>query len=336
VLAFVYGLVYPANPTSLTLYCASSGPPSLHVCPTGIPVVCTYSQGSPPPGPGCYETPVVNGVPYANFIPPTLSLNPPQLGALPFGAFVADGQIGQPYFYNLYAGMVKGSVWSLSMSVTIVGIGAAAGLLIGVISGYYGGLTDEVLMRITDIFLSIPGILLVIVIVLAGVAVGLSTFSDRIYLMVFAFAIQWWPLYARIVRGQVLVVREQKYVEAARACGARGGRILRKHVIPNSMYPVMVQMSLDVGTIPLTIAGIVFIGFPIIPNPLWPEWGSLSAEGIVSIPSLLQTCQILGTGFCPIPWWQILFPGAALFIFAISVSFVADGLRDALDPRLRR
>jgi peptide/nickel transport system permease protein len=107
--------------------------------------------------------------------------------------------------------------------------------------------------------------------------------------------------------------------------------------MPNSVYPVFVQMSLDVGTVPLLIAAIVYIGFPIFPNVLWPEWGSIAAESTLTLPDLLQNCAILGGGSaCPFPWWQLLFPGLALFLFAISVNFVADGLRDALDPRLRR
>jgi peptide/nickel transport system permease protein len=336
VAAFLYGLVYQGPTTQLDLYCATDGSlPAQSTCPVGNIAVCTYPQGTTSPGPNCYQTPVVNGIPYSNFIPPTVSAT--GLGPLPFGALIQSGQVGSPYFYNLYAGLVKGTDWSLSISVAIVLSGAITGLMVGVVAGFYGGVVDEVLMRLTDIFLSVPQILLVIVVILAGQEVGIQGFDNRIYLMVAAFIATWWPVYARIVRGQVLVVREQKYVEAARASGAGGGRIVRRHVLPNSVYPVFVQMSLDVGTVPLLIAAIVYIGFPIFPNVLWPEWGSIAAESTLTLPSLLQTCAILGGGSaCPFPWWQLLFPGLALFLFAISVNFVADGLRDALDPRLRR
>jgi peptide/nickel transport system permease protein len=131
------------------------------------------------------------------------------------------------------------------------------------------------------------------------------------------------------------VVREQKYVEAARASGAGNGRILRKHVIPNSVFPVFIQMSLDVGTVPLVLAAIAYLGFIIFPAQLIPEWGSVAAASTDVIPSLFQYCSTV-SGACQIPWWQILFPGIALFLFAISVNLLADGLRDALDPRLRR
>jgi len=335
VAAFVYGLVFQGPTTQLNLYCATDGAPSQSTCPAGNISVCTYPQGTTSPGANCYQTPVIDGIPYNNFIPPTMTTT--TLGPLPFGALIQSGQVGTPYFYNLYAGLVKGTDWSLSISVAIVLTGAISGLLIGVIAGFYGGVVDEVLMRLTDIFLSVPQILLVIVVILAGQEIGITGFDNRILLMVGAFIATWWPTYARIVRGQVLVVREQKYVEAARASGASGGRIVRKHVMPNSVYPVFVQMSLDVGTVPLLIAAIVYIGFPIFPNVLWPEWGSIAAESTLTLPDILQECAILGSGSaCPFPWWQLLFPGMALFLFAISVNFVADGLRDALDPRLRR
>ncbi len=335
VFAFIYGVSLPVNNQQLDLWCATGGVSS--TCPGGPHTVCTYPQGTTPPSPGCYVVPVVAGEPYSNFVAPTITLNPPSLGPVPFGAFVAGGQVGTPYFENLFDGLAKGSMWSISIAITIVSIGAVSGTILGSLSGFYGGLLDEGLMRATDIFFSIPGILLVIVVIIAGVELGLTGFNDRILLMISAFAMTSWPIYARIVRGQSLVVREQKYVEAARAAGATNGRLLRKHVLPNSVYPVFVQMSLDVGAFPLNVAALIFIGFPIVPNVLWPEWGSIAAQATVVLPSILLTCNILGSGStCPLPWWQALFPGLALFLFAISVSFVADGLRDAFDPRLRR
>jgi len=326
--AFFYGLAYPASSTQLQEYCLTEGLPPPGDCYAGFPTICTYNAGTSPPVPsGCYATPAE----YPAFVPPTARLSPAQLGPLPFGSLAPSGST--QYVYNLYDGLVKGSVWSLSMSVAIVLSGALLGLLVGCVSGFFGGLIDEVLMRLTDIFLSIPGILLVIVVVIAAANLGVSGFMNRILLVIAAFTVTWWPLYARIVRGQVLVTREQKFVEAARASGAGAGRIIRRHILPNSLYPVFVQISLDVGTVPLLIASIVFIGFTTILPTHLPEWGSIAASSTASLPSILNTCAI---GACVIPWWQILFPGLALFLFAISVNFVADGLRDALDPRLRR
>ena len=296
--------------------------------------VCTYTAGDPTPGPGCYPTPKF----YPSVIPPTLSFAPLGTGPLPFGAMSTVPT--QPYFFNLYDGLLRGADYSLLISVAIVSVGAFAGLLIGAIAGFWGGVIDEVLMRFVDIFLSIPQILFVIIMVsvinasTSNSVFGMSGLETAVFLLIVAFMIVWWPLYARIVRGQVLVVREQKYVEAARASGGSKGRIMLKHIIPNSMYPIFIQMSLDVGTVPLLIGVLVFLGFRIWPYPYFPEWGTISAIATLDVVAFsLPNCQLLT---CSIPWWQLFFPGLALFLFAISVNFLSDGLRDALDPRLRR
>ena len=231
--------------------------------------------------------------------------------------------------------LVKGTVNSIGISVLIVLTGAVTGLFVGALSGYYGGWVDEVVMRITDIFLSIPAILLVIAVIIVGKSSGLVSFNTTLLLIGVAFVIVWWPFYARIVRSQSLVVREQRYVEAAKACGSGNSRIIMRHIIPNSVYPVFVQMSLDVGTIPLLLAAITFIGFVLFPYPLIPEWGSVAAAGASVLTPVFEKCGVKGA-VCTIPWWQIFFPGMAIFFFSLSVNFLADGLRDALDPRLRR
>jgi peptide/nickel transport system permease protein len=328
-LLFVYSFVYPASSLQLQTYEATNGQ-----APTPNPIfpqICTYSLGELPPAPNCYQTPA--GMP--SVIGPTVSLHPATLGPLPFGSLTLNpaGQV----FFNTFDGLVKGTQWSVTISIGVVGLGALVGLFLGVVSGYYGGIVDETIMRTTDVFLSIPGLLLVIII-LATLASSVTSLWDRIALLIGAFVITWWPTYARIVRGQVLVIREQRYVEAAKASGATGGRMLRKHIIPNSMYPVFVQLSLDVGTVPLVIASIVFIGFQVFPYQNFPEWGQITAfsvQGAV-LYSFITACQTSLTGTCSFPWWQFFFPGFTLFLFAISVNFLADGLRDALDPRLRR
>ncbi len=233
---------------------------------------------------------------------------------------------------------MRGSDWSLLISAIVVGSGAAIGLTLGGISGYAGGVVDEVVMRIVDVFLSIPGLLLIIIFVAVlypdfRSIFGLSTANTRLVLLLIGFVVTWWPFYARVVRGQVLVVREQKYVEAARASGARALTILRRHILPNSTYPVWIQVSLDVGTVPLAIATINFLGFQLLPSQYFPEWGALTALSVTDLQGFLTSCQV---GACVIPWWQLAIPGLVVFLYTISLNFLSDGLRDALDPRLRR
>jgi peptide/nickel transport system permease protein len=333
-LAFVYGLTYPASGSNPTQYCASNGPlpvPPTNPCYLHANTVCTYPQGTVSPAPGCYQTPSQ----YPNFIAPTATLT--ATGAFPFGSLVypaANLNANNPFFYDTYSMVVKGTVISITLALVIVSTGAMIGLALGALSGYFGGWIDEVVMRLTDIFLSVPALLLVIGVIIVGKSAGLLDFNVTLVLIAGAFIVVWWPVYARIVRSQALIVREQRYVEAARASGASHGRILRKHIIPNSVYPVFVQMSLDVGSIPLLVASIVFIGFVLFPFPLIPEWGSVAAAGASLLTSIFLNCS--AGAACVIPWWQILFPALAIFFFAISVNFFADGLRDALDPRLRR
>jgi peptide/nickel transport system permease protein len=317
---------YPGPSQSMTLYCGTylSGA-------TNCVKVCTYAAPEPSPGAGCYLVSSFE----KSLVPPTVTLAPFSIGPLPLGSLAPIPTDG--LFYNIAAGLIKGAPWSLGISVAIVGAGALIGVLLGSLAGFHGGLVDEVIMRVTDIFLSIPGLLLVLVLlaVLSTVLGNSLSFLGRVGVLIGAFVVTWWPLYTRLVRGQALVVREQKYVEAARAAGAGSGRILRRHIIPNVTYPVLVQFSLDVGTVPLLLGVIVFLGFPIWPSTPFPEWGTLSAIAVENLETFVLDCATPGIA-CTFPWWQILYPGLTVFLFAISVNFLADGLRDALDPRLRR
>jgi peptide/nickel transport system permease protein len=329
----VYAIFVPISWNAITEYCGTNqanGGPS--TCSLGFPTVCTYPAGSPPPGPNCYQTPVDN----PSDIAPTWTTHPLTDGPLPLGSLTLAPS--SQYFFSTYQGLLRGSDWSLIISISIVGVGAFAGLLVGSISGFMGGVVDETIMRLVDIFLSIPQLLFVIIFLsvmeqIHTTLFGLTPSATDIVVLIIGFTVIWWPFYARVVRGQVLVVREQKYVEAAQASGASRGRIVLRHIVPNSVYPVFIQMSLDVGTVPLQLGVLVYLGFRIFPSTYFPEWGSVTALSVDALQTFLQTCQV---SVCVIPWWQILFPGLALFLYAISVNFIADGLRDALDPRLRR
>ena len=176
--------------------------------------------------------------------------------------------------------------------------------------GLYGGIVDNVIMRIMDIFLAVPGTLLAITI---AAALGPSTIN-----LIIALSISSVPGFARIVRGSVLTVRDVEYIEAAKAIGASNGRILLQHVIPNSLAPVIVHTTLNVATIILTIAGLSFLGLGI--SAPTPEWGAMLSSG----RTYLRNAS-----------YYTMFPGLAIMTTILALNLLGDGLRDALDPRLK-
>lgn len=212
---------------------------------------------------------------------------------------------------DLYQAIMAAIRVDLWYSLLIVLTGAALGTLVGVMAGYAGGSLDEVLMRITDIFLSIPYLPFAIAV---GFVLGRGI--ENISL---ALAVVWWRQYARYARGQALAVRENAFIEAARASGVGSLRIMLRHVVPNVLTPVFVQISLDLGTIVQVFASLTFIGFASA-NPLLPELGTLISDGFQ---------------YAVVAPWVVFFPGMAILIFAIAMNLVGDGLRDALDPRSR-
>jgi peptide/nickel transport system permease protein len=195
----------------------------------------------------------------------------------------------------------------------VVGIGVAVGLALGSLAGYKGGWVDEALLRVTDVFLALP---LLILAMAVAIALERSLWSITLALLA-----TWWPPYVRLVRGQALLLREQQFVEAAKASGAGDLHILRRHILPNCLSPVMVQLTLDIGVVVLTAAALAFIGFSGT-NTFTAEWGSLVSIG--------QRYVAGGQ------WWTVTFPGLAIFGFALGFNLLGDGLRDILDPRLRR
>lgn len=246
----------------------------------------------------------------ANFIAPydplTLDvknkLQPPSWEHL----FGTDG-LGRDNFSRV----VYGARISIYLIVVVITMRYIIAITLGVIAGFFRGIIDEVLMRITDIFLAFPSILLAMVIA-AAMKPGLTT-------VIIALAVTGWPWAARLVRSQALYVREQNYIEAARSLGAGNLRIIIFHIVPNCLGPILVQASLSIGWVVLTAASLGFIGVGVTPPT--PEWGLLVAEGQ----------QV----FALFPWIS-LFPGIAIFLTVVGANLLGDGLRDALDPRLRR
>lgn len=205
----------------------------------------------------------------------------------------------------MYGGRV-----SLPIGLAIVLASTVIGTILGSIAGYAGGRWDMTLMRATDLVMAFPPIILAMAV---AAALGPGLVNAAI-----AIIVVYWPNYSRIVRGLVLSVKNHDYVAASHAVGAPHSRILFRGVLPNVMGPAIVLATLDLGKAVLTFAGLSFLGLGAVPPS--PEWGKMVADGINSFDS----------------WWVAAFPGLAILTAVMAFNFVGDGLRDALDPRLRR
>lgn len=212
---------------------------------------------------------------------------------------------------DIFARLVHGARVSLKVGIIAVGISIILGGILGALAGFYGRRIDNIIMRIMDVFLAVPSILLAIAIV--------SALGPSIINLMVAISISSVPRYARIVRASVLSIRDQEFVEAARAIGANNARIIFRHIIPNSLAPVIVQGTLGVASAILSTAGLSFIGLGI--QPPAPEWGSMLSGG---------------RQYLRYAWWVTTFPGVAIMITILSLNLLGDGLRDALDPRLKQ
>jgi peptide/nickel transport system permease protein len=217
--------------------------------------------------------------------------------------------------YDLYYGMVWGTRTAFEVALAVVGMAMFVGIVLGGAAGFYGGWVDEVLMRFTDIVLAFPDILLAVVIVaVTGPSLNHVMFS--------VMAVSW-PSYARLIRGDVLSVKERDFVTAARALGASDSRILFRHIIPNSIYPVLVVASLSMGSIVITAAALSFLG---LGAPVgYADWGQLIS---------LSRNWIMGSSGNPFEYWHTVFiPGIAIFLFVLGWNLLGDAVRDILDPR---
>lgn len=212
---------------------------------------------------------------------------------------------------DIFSRIIYGSRISLQVGFIAVGIAVFAGGFLGAIAGYYGGKADNLIMRAMDVLLSIPSILLAIAIA--------ASLGPGLFNLMIAVGISSTPNYARIVRGSVLSIRNQEFVEAAKAVGSSDLRIILKHIIPNCLAPIIVQATLGVAIAILTAAGLSFIGLGI--QPPIPEWGAMLSGGREYIRDYA---------------YMTVFPGLAIMITILALNFLGDGLRDALDPKLKR
>ncbi len=232
-------------------------------------------------------------------IDPTNLLKPPSGSHL----------FGTDYFgRDVFTLVIYGSRDSILIGLASVVVGGLSGAALGAISGYMGGLIDLIIMRFIEVLMTIPGILLALAI---AAAMGPSMFN-----VVLAISAATIPRYARVMRSQILSVKNRPYVQASRSIGSSGIRIFWKHVLPNSTAPFLVMATIGVGTSILTGAGLSFLGLGVIKEI--PDWGTVLSQG---------------RGYLTVAWWVCTFPGLAIALFVLSVNIIGDRIRDALDPR---
>jgi peptide/nickel transport system permease protein len=207
--------------------------------------------------------------------------------------------------------VIFGARIPLVISAVVAAAVLLIGPLLGGLAGYYGGWADETIMRVTDIFLAFPALVLAMAMV--------AVLGPNLRNLALAIVVTWWPWYTRLVRGMAVSLRERPYVEAAKTMGVRDSRIVLRHILPNAFGPVVVQITLDIGTVILEVAGLSFLGLGA--KPPTPEWGLMVSEGVEYV---LEA------------WWMSVFPGLAIFLLVLAFNLVGDGLRDVLDPRMKR
>jgi peptide/nickel transport system permease protein len=212
---------------------------------------------------------------------------------------------------DLWARILYGGRTSLMIGFTVTAIGAFIGTILGAMAGYFGGWVDEIIMRITDVFLAFPPLLLAIIMA--------AVLGPSITNTIIAITVTWWPWYARIIRGQAISVRERNYIKAAIVIGENDHTIIRRHLLPNIMTPVLVQATLDLGSAILVAAALSFIGLGT--QPPTADWGVLVSDGR----------ELLLSG----RWWLSVYPGLAIFLTVTALNLMGDGVRDAADPKTR-
>lgn len=212
---------------------------------------------------------------------------------------------------DVFSRVLMGTGLALQVGVVIIVLATTIGVTVGAVAAYFGGYVDDLLMRITDIFLTVPALVLAIAF---SAALGKGIVNAML-----GIALVWWPGFARLTRSLVLSLREEAFVEAAHGIGAGHARILFRHILPNAVSPIIIKMTTDFGFAVLTAAALGFIG--IGAQPPTPEWGAMIEDG---------------RHYFPGEWWVATFPGMAIWLLVFSWNLLGDGLRDVLDPRARR
>jgi peptide/nickel transport system permease protein len=211
---------------------------------------------------------------------------------------------------DVYTRVVLGARVSLQIGLVISVIAALIGVPLGIVAGHLGGMVGELIMRVTDVFLSVPALILALAVV--------GALGPGILNAMLALALVWWPGYVRLVQSKTLALTQVTYVEAARAMGAGRLRIVFRHILPNCMSPIVVKASMDMGLAILGAASLGFIGLGA--QPPFPEWGAMISHG---------------RNYLPTWWWYSAFPGVAIYLTVLGFNLLGDGLRDLLDPKSR-
>lgn len=209
---------------------------------------------------------------------------------------------------DIFSRILAGARYSLGTAAAVLFIAVTFGLAMGAIAGYFGGWVDELIMRVTDMFLAFPALILALAVA--------NTLGAGLQSAVIALAVGFWPWYTRLLRGQVLSLKHKEYVEAARSLGVSNTAIMWRHILPNALSPIIVELSMDMGYAVLDISALSYIGLGA--QPPSPEWGAM----IVAGRDYLRTS-----------WWMCAFPGIALSLTVLGFNVIGDALRDVLDPR---
>jgi len=223
--------------------------------------------------------------------------------------------------YDIFYGCIWGTISAFRVGIWVTFTALVIGLAVGILAGFYGGIVDELMMRFTDIILAFPGLILAMALV--AVLYPAVARADAVLL---ALVLVGWPGYTRVIRGEVLRVKTEDYVEAAKAVGCSDLRTIFKHIVPNSIYPILIIASLDIGSIVLTVAALSFLGLG--PPEGYADWGQLIA---------FSRNFIIASPKDPFKYWYtFIIPGLFIFTFVLGWNLLGDALRDILDPTLRR
>ncbi len=220
--------------------------------------------------------------------------------------------------YDIFYGVIWGTRSAFHIGLLVIAVVVAIGIVLGSVAGYFGGVVDEVIMRITDIFLAFPALILALAIV-AALEPGITS-------IMIALCVVSWPSYARLIRGDILQVREEDYIEASRGLGASSLRVIVRHALPNAIYPTLVMASLDIGAVVLAAAALSFLGLGVPEG--YADWGQLIS---------FARNWIVGPPGQPLKYWfAVTIPGLFILFFVLGWNLLGDAFRDILDPRLAR